>query len=295
MVYALRNEGGEPIRVLSVDSECGCAKPQIGARTIAPGESTTITVAPEPIEVGERRVNLVVHTDSPAAPDVPLVLRIVGWRRPPYIFRAGGDLQWLDVGDAPEPRTLLVEIIEAKEEPGPPPEVRANGLPLEIGRASAPELRAHVSDPALVARTYAFEIVPDGSTEGRFSGTLAVIDPRDPDRVVTVNALGQWLPALRVSPEYLLLGPDHEGEPSEASLVVLTKSAIADVVIRFQEEDAPLMIEPRSADPKLGQRKYAIRRSGPGAAAGTYHLIVTPVGADEPRMVVPVRVAGGMP
>lgn len=81
--FELVNVGGTPVRITSVRSGCGCANAQAEPLVVPPRGKTTVLVDVEPIDAGVRFVTIVVETDSPTSPSVPLRLSADGWRRPP--------------------------------------------------------------------------------------------------------------------------------------------------------------------------------------------------------------------
>lgn len=69
VVYEVRNEGDEVLRIERVDSTCGCAKPRF-PKVLKPGERGEIVVgfAPEPVDAGLKVESVTVFTNARPAP-----------------------------------------------------------------------------------------------------------------------------------------------------------------------------------------------------------------------------------
>ena len=72
--------------------------------------------------VGERLITVGLRTDSPATPAVALTLRTLGWRDPPFVSRAVGDLIYSGDSFAAEVQDPVVSTIEL---PGADPKAPA--------------------------------------------------------------------------------------------------------------------------------------------------------------------------
>jgi len=94
--FELENLGGLPVRILAVQSSCGCLEPKIEKMTIEPGKIVVVEAHALPVEVGEKLVAVTLRTDSPLTPEVVLQLRMFGGRRPPYLQQAAGELTWME-------------------------------------------------------------------------------------------------------------------------------------------------------------------------------------------------------
>lgn len=110
--FEIANPGSSPVRVLTVESGCGCATPKVHPRLVRPGGVAIVEVEANPIEIGEKDVVITLETDSPATPIVPLTLRIIGCRRPPFIVSVTGDLTCQEGYSAEDTREIHVDTIE---------------------------------------------------------------------------------------------------------------------------------------------------------------------------------------
>jgi hypothetical protein len=89
--FVLDNVGGRPVRIHSVESGCGCARPVVRPEVVAPGQAAVVDVTAMAIPVGQKVALIKLRTDSPIKPEVPLTLTIVGTRKPPFLFLLEGE------------------------------------------------------------------------------------------------------------------------------------------------------------------------------------------------------------
>ena len=81
--FEIENVGGTPVRILEVESTCGCATPKLSTKIITPGGVGFVEVKATPIRVGEKVAGITLRTDSPISPALTLLLIVKGSSRPP--------------------------------------------------------------------------------------------------------------------------------------------------------------------------------------------------------------------
>ena len=222
--FKLLNTGGLPIRVLSVESSCECATPDVRPTEIPPGKVTIVAVEAAPAPVGEQTVVITLNTDSTVTPEVQLRLRMTSSRRPPFLLSVGGDLTYRGGDSSEEGREIFAITIE----------------PTARSRASAPETdlpflgirpgavtESRYRETGTVQRTYHYQV--DFTTDpppGSFGGVLTIADPWDPAHVERLNIRGHIPDPVEVLPSRLVLRV-REGEESaaEATFVVRLERA----------------------------------------------------------------------
>jgi hypothetical protein len=99
-VFVQETVGGRPVRVVGVEASCTCARPQVKPSTIAPNQRCVVEVRSVAFPVGDRVAVVKLSTDSPTTPNIGLRLRMLGWRAPPFLSRAAGDLVYAG-GESP--------------------------------------------------------------------------------------------------------------------------------------------------------------------------------------------------
>lgn len=124
--FRLKNTGGTSVHVVSVQSGCGCAKPTVEPDLVKPGRTAEVRVKATAPPVGERSVEIVLHTDSPLTPEIPLKLVLVSRRPPPFLVNAGGDLTFLTKPDDDQPQEVWVAAAEQNGYEGPHPRVESS-------------------------------------------------------------------------------------------------------------------------------------------------------------------------
>ncbi len=293
--FVLGNVGGTSVRILKVETSCGCATPKIEPTTIAPGKNGTVEVQAAPLQSGEKMVSITLHTDSSLSPTVVLSLRIIGSRLPPFMGQAKGELSFLGDDSATEVRKIFADTVELKGSPPTSPIVK-NELPfLEI---SHPVLEADepYTTPDTVHRRYVYEAklaseVPSGS----FSGDVFVIDPWDSNHVELIRVHGEALPPLRVFPSRAILRVEKAqgGEGPVAKFMILSKTPALDLVVESEgNEDSPFSVG-RLMTTEEGRRTSFSVSLKPGLArSGIFNLVVHRPSSKD-RVIVPIAVRAG--
>jgi hypothetical protein len=91
LLFVLDNPGRQPVRVVGIDTTCGCVRPVADPPYVVPGGMTNVVVRATTPSTGTSVLPLIVHTDS-SRPDVRLTARLVVRRRPPYLYDVTGHL-----------------------------------------------------------------------------------------------------------------------------------------------------------------------------------------------------------
>lgn len=141
-VFTFRNEGGRPLRILSVVPSCGCTTPDWTTEAVAPGETGTVTVSYDSEgRPGPFQKSIAVRTDG----DPRLTtLYISGEVIPPPLADAVAQGRLLierpvaDVGTVPQGRDVW-HIFRVKN---------TGARPIRIQEAQAPAEHLHVEVPA---------------------------------------------------------------------------------------------------------------------------------------------------
>jgi Protein of unknown function (DUF1573) len=154
-VFVLENVGGRPVRVVEVEASCSCARPRVEPSTIAPNQKCVVEVRSVAFPVGDRLAVVKLRTDSPVTPNIGLRLRMLGWRAPPFLIRAAGDLVYTG-GLSSDDREIYVYTEETHGSSPKPPAVTSDLPFLVIGPPTIdekPDL-----DLSAVVRTYRHKI-----------------------------------------------------------------------------------------------------------------------------------------
>ncbi len=283
-VFELENRGVDPVRVLSVESGCGCAKPRVTPLLIEPGGRAKVEVVAPPISVGERVVPITLKTDAKHEPDVQLQLRVVGSRIPPFLLRASGELTYFMGYSPTETRELVVETIESLE-PGP-------HCDLPFIHCAPPTISdsPHPQDQGVVGRVYRHRVsFASPPPEEGFSGRITVADPWDESRVMHVNIFGEPNPEVKVVPSSLVVRAGAAEIDSSTRFMLKLRDPDADPRVDFAWEGAsPFTVE---EVPDQRMPTFALRRARPvEEEGGKYTLIVRLDRRDAPAVTVPVYV-----
>lgn len=223
--FELNNVGGTPVRIISVTSGCGCAKPVVRPELVAPGAVAVVEVTALTIPVGEKDVLITVHTDSPVNPDVPLTLKLVGTRKPPFLYLIDGEAVFLGEYSPAMSREIGVYTIESGEQ-GTSPRVDLD-LPFLKATLTGVETKPYI-EPGTLLRRWKYRVeLKDRPSSGSFTGLLTAKSPWDPDDSLSLNVVGQLRSGPRAFPSAIIL--DRSGGASASLLVVCEKSSALDV------------------------------------------------------------------
>jgi hypothetical protein len=111
-VFPFRNQGDQPVRIVSVDPSCRCMAAKPGKEVYAPGETGEIRVEVALTGyVGRLRRSIAVETDDAAGRFVELTLTV---DIPEPVVINPRFLFWR-VGDRPEQRSLEIVLTEPKQ------------------------------------------------------------------------------------------------------------------------------------------------------------------------------------
>ncbi len=292
--FRVINVGRAPVRVLSVESGCGCATPTVRPDIIAPGKEGIVDVLGTPLPVGERTVTIVLHTDSPVTPSVPLHLHMLSSQKAPFVIAASGALSYLPGFSTEEIREVVVWTVERDEEDERP--MLKSGLPfLQFEPISVDEKPS--AEPGTVRRTYKFRVsFASMPPDGTFTGEVEVIVPWDGRPSKRIPVQGQVSPPVRVIPTSLSLHIDDPvNREALARFSIITKAPATGFEIEVERgEESPLLVEPQGPTPTERFATFAVRwKPDRPIAEGVHRLVIRPSPETLDRVVVPVAVTIG--
>ena len=291
--FGVVNKGGRAVRVTSVESGCGCATPKVEPEVIDPGGRGAVTIQALPLPVGERTVTFAIQTDSPATPRLTFQLRMIGGREPPFIFKAGGDLSWMQGASPDQAREVTVRTVERLEKLGRP--ALSSDLPF-LRFEPVSERDGTSTEPGTVPRTYVYEVRPSPEVpEGTFTGEVRVT-PAWGGPPETIPVSGRSSRPLRALPSSVRLRlKDRSDVGAEASLHVILADPDPGVRAEPERADGPLAVERREVVGPGRFVTFAVRlRAGSAPVAGSYGVVVRPsAGAGGPLTVPVVLTIGG--
>lgn len=120
VVFTFSNQGKNPVRILRVESSCGCTVPELSKDSFIPGEEGQIkAVFTFGARVGPQSKRITVFTDRPDQPMVHLQLTT---NIPEWVVLDPRILRW-KVGDQPEPVQVRLKLADpALVKISPPPQ-----------------------------------------------------------------------------------------------------------------------------------------------------------------------------
>ncbi len=284
--FELDNVGGTPVRIRSVKSGCGCAKPVVRPEVVAPGHSAVVEVTALTVPVGEKVVELEVLTDSPIKPEVGLILKIVGMRKPPFLYLIEGEAVFLGDYSPEMSRDITVLTVEDRDR-GASPEVVID-LPFLKSTLIGVEER-HFIEPGTVLRRWKYRIeFTDRPPSGSFQGVLTAKSPWDAYDTLSQNVVGQLQSGLRAFPSTITL--DRSGRET-ASLVVVCRAPSDRLdIVTEPSSRVPFIVKVEPGDGERRVHRLTVGLERPLTAGDTQtRFTIGQRGAAE-RLVVPVKI-----
>ncbi len=276
--FDLINTGGLPVRVLSVESGCGCTKVRVEPEIIKPGDKAAVFVTATPFPVGEKQVFIKLNTDSPITPEVRLKLQMIGSSKPPFLINVSGDLSYPNPDSTARPREIEINTVESAGKTKIPEPIDRRGI-LEFKRVSVLEKPYATADA--VQRTYRYRVVfKPGMSAGTISGDVRVDDPWKSGRVEILPFLVKNDPPIRVVPSPIILNITGDNVREITSeFLVLTKNNNSEEVLELDatikekleiERIGPRVGGPvsryrirliRASDDSVGDHQFVVRAS----------------------------------
>jgi hypothetical protein len=172
--FPFQNRSGVPIKILEVKTDCNCTVARPGKDTYAPGERGEIVVNfTFGVRTGVQRKAVVVLTDHPSQPAVPLALIAT---IPAVLTLPTSLLLWTE-DEKPEAKSL---VVKASEDP-PVRELHAGTdspfLTVGVQRVSGTEFRVEVTpQPGRrnISAALQIEALLDGNRRKRVSAFVRV-------------------------------------------------------------------------------------------------------------------------
>ena len=258
--FELENVGGRPVRIASVTSACGCAKPVVHPELVAPGQVAVVEVVAMMIPFGEKVVRFEVRTDSPVKPDIPLTLTLVGSRDPPFLYLLEGEAVFRGEYSPEMSGEISVLTIE-KGEQGRSPEIGID-LPFLKPTLVRVEESSYI-EPGTILRRWKYRIeFKARPSSGSFTGILTARSPWDANETLSRSVIGQLRSGPRAFPSAITLDRSAQ-EPTSLLVVCSSPSGVLDVVT-----------DPSSANPVF------VKEQGGGSERKIHRF---DVGLEKPR------------
>ncbi len=288
--FELQNIGGLPVRIgiVSIKSGCGCAKPVVHPEVVAPGQFAVVDVSAMTISVGEKFVHIDVRTDSPLKPDVPLTLKLVGNRKPPFLHLIEGEVVFSGDDSRGMSRDIAVHTIENGEQ-GAPPEVCLD-LPFLKATLTGVDTKPY-RQPGTFVRKWMYRVeLKERPPSDSFTGLLTAKGPWDLDDKLSLRVMGQMTSRPRAFPSAIELDPS--GRELASLLVVCgTPSGAIDLTTE-RESRIPLILHEEGGSGERKVHRVTIRLAKPLAPSNSYvktRITIRQRGTTE-ELTVPVGI-----
>ena len=292
--FKVKNVGGVPVQVLSTTSSCGCATPSVTPPLISPGEIALVDVSAVPPPVGFREIAIILNTDASPAESLTLHAIVHSRRRPPYVIKAGGDLQFVGRPLAEEKRYITV-YVAAGENPDREPTLETDLDFLALKLESHKRTQYPFGLDGVYEHAYRYLLTFTRDINREFAvGTVSVIDPWSRANRFDLQFSARDLAVVRILPKRLLLKIDRNGQLGAGQFLILSKKAFPDLSVAPVGSDSPLLVNVQAeADDEEMACRLRVTVSGSAqkpAGAGDYEIEIRCSELPGGRTVVPVRV-----
>lgn len=265
LTFHLENRGGRAVKILDIISGCGCLKPEIAKSVVLPGETLDVVARATPPPIGKKDIQLLVKTDSPVENEIPLVVRLIARRKPPFVYDVFGDLQFR--GEYSDSLSREVSLV-TYEESGKKYDV---GMHADLDFVAVEPLGIVDEDDAadsdlvagpssrVVVRSHRFRVfLKRRPPTNSFSGQLTIDHPFDPSLRLTKPILGDLLgqaSQLVAIPKVLRMGP-ADGGSRKITLVASSPTQGIEVEV---PEDGSLVVEQGSEAGPRRSHSFLVR------------------------------------
>jgi hypothetical protein len=285
--FEVANLGADPVRILDVKSDCGCATPEVTPRIIEPGRNAIVSVSATVVPYLSRDLGINIQTDSPTTPDVFLRFRVTGNQRPPLLIDVSGDLSFVGVYSKGEQRELTV-VTSEREGESRSPAVSSNLRFLEFEERGSEEAS---QGGGLTLRKRRFSAtLSDMPPAGTSVGRVTVTDPWDPRNTRDLNVLVRRSAAMSCSPTFVEVGPTQR----DASVLITTDRPVGRLKVTTELPaglSVDLVQEPVGPTGTVYRVRAAVREPYPTSRTEG-KLRVVAEGLNE-TLIVPVVFASG--
>ncbi len=271
--FELVNEGRSPVHIIEVLSGCGCAKPTLDRTLVMPGAAAIVSISASVLPFVQRDVPIEIHTDSPIQPNLVLTFRIVGIRKPPFLFQVSGVPAFLEDASPGGGHEIIVETVESAGETKSP-ELRSSFDFLrfkELGVDTEPDR------PGAVLRRRRFVMSLAGPPpSGTSVGLVTVTDPWESASSQKFNIVVRPPRAdLTASPSLVTMG---SVAGNEASILVSTREASDDLDVVIEgPSDCPFVVDRKRVGEsgKLHRIRLSAGRSVAQQSPGDFRLRIS--------------------
>lgn len=283
------------MRILSVESGCGCTDARAEPKLVPPGEPCRILLTASPVQFGLKPVAIRVRTDSPETPLIELQLQIIGSRKPPFLQSAAGGVIFSDPTAAQTESLTVSGVVPSETEDVPLVSCELPYVRVEpIGNESRPEGTV----PGIDFRVYRYRVTLDGNVPGNFRGEIRVFDPWVEGRFLPVSIAGTMAPPIRVTPTRPTIRAGASAASGQAATFVVVardRELVPRISVAMEDGAAPLVIERGETQGGGFWVPFRVRPPEEGTLKpGEYSARVT-AGPDSEAVRVSIRVRGDEP
>lgn len=267
IVVRLRNDSRETVKILAVNSSCGCTvTDDLPAEPIQPGHVAQFPVVVSPQQFGTKQIMLTINTDSALTPIVQVKITVRGNSiRPPFVAAAPSQIRL--IGHKPNEKIDQEFAIQSVESHGDPPwiqEIQSSDPSIVCTLLRPPEVEAPVA--GLIRRTYQFRVCGDLSDRQMIATPLTIISSSPSTRPLMPIWVNLSLePTIRVMPSVLTLRTSSTEAAIQREVLLVTES-MPSWNCKLDDENLPLGITVSSVsnetDGKVRRFRVTIDENG---------------------------------
>lgn len=283
--FTFINEGNAPLRIMSIDADCGCVATNLSTSDIPPGGSGTIRVNVDQ-DVGRFRQNVYVQTNDPITSVVNL--QVSGTILPVVTFPKQMDLGQLEKG---EHVTRTIELTNNLEQP----------LEITKNMVSGGRLTAAFPERQIPAGgRLTFHVGVSTSEVGRYSESLTLsaqtqetLPGTDSNTFeMAIQFEGRVLGGIVVLPQNLFLGVlDSSGKSVQKKVHIKTDGSFPFALKKVSAENFKVTAELGPEPRKVHDVVLSIAPKGDNASSGLVEgtIRIATDHPDVPEIAIPVK------
>lgn len=235
--FILKNEGKQPVDLLSAESSCGCATPSFNPTRLLPGDSYPLKVSASLPVSGAKHVSVTVQTRPSTAKPLVLKLSMTPTQTPPYIAGVSGVINFATNKGASQTCDITVFVVDTSNQDYVP--LVSADIPYITTKLISTRIVGRL-ESGIVHREMLYQVGLVSLPSGTQEGNVSVIDPGCSNSPIIIPITIMDNSNIRIlNPSLVLSRGDDHNTVAEVKLIV-----------RLADPESVLEIDP-SSDAKL--------------------------------------------
>ena len=239
------------------------------------------------IPVGEKVVQIALRTDSPIKPEVTLTLKLVGGRKPPFLFMLEGEPVFRGDYSSGMSREIAVLTIENGQQSESP--VIGTDLSFLKLTPNGVDVKPYIKPGTFIRKWKYLVEIKERPPSGAFSGSVTVKSPWDLDETLSFHVVGQLQSGLRAFPPAITL---DESVGGTTSFLVVCGSPTSKLDLELEQlPGVPVIVEATGEAGVRRVHRVAIRMDRAHASGDIRTQVTIRQRGTAEELTVPVVIA----